>query len=210
MNNKHLIIGGTLAVAVALVIVFGVWEEAQAPGQTSTSTPQQATTTPTLPGEEPATTTVANGPSIGLSPYSIYIGFAVRFGTSSEAVLNKEVSQMVVGYEWEALPGSPLFDSVELPQWGAPDAQYEVQVWDEASSTYLSLGSHPAGEEVEFPRDGLIGPSKFKVLGISPALRVCPGDRSFTWKVRFTFGGNVGLVRTPLTQDTLVVPCKMR
>ena len=151
-------------------------------------------------------------PSIAISPYSVYIGFATSVGTSSESLMQKEVSKVVIGYEWEALLWSPMFSTVTLPEWAvgpehsegilSEDGQqkeYSVYVWDKDS--YILLGDYSLSDEIKFPRDGLRGASRFKFTGIDPALGICPGDRSFTWNVRFTFSGTLGLIRTPITQD---------
>jgi cytoskeletal protein RodZ len=139
-------------------------------------------------------------PSISTTPYSVYIGFATDIGTSSAALMGAETGEVVTGYEWEALPGSQLFSDITLPLWGSSEARYTVQVWDEELETYTVLGDFPSGVEIEFPRDDFVGPSRLKITGIDPALRICPGDRSFSWDVRFTFAGEMGLVRTPITQ----------
>lgn len=142
-------------------------------------------------------------PNIITTPYSVYIGFATDVGTSSEEVLQQEVGEVVVGYEWEVLFRSPMFSTVVLPAWDLSNEgqqkEYTVQVWDEDS--YMLLGNYTSFEEIKFPREGLRGASRFKVTGIDPALRICPGDRSFIWDVRFTFEGQLGLIRTPITQD---------
>jgi hypothetical protein len=213
MYSKVITTGALLIIAaIVAAAVFGVSKKAQAPAPAATSTPpQSATSTPPQepPPPEPAEGE-EGGPSITLTPYTVYLGFATRYGTSSRELMGYEGTQVVVGYEWESLPDSPMFDSVELPQWGEEDTEYEIEVWDDGAAAYVLLGEFPAGEEVQFPRDGLNGPRKFKVTGISPTLRICPGDRSFNWQVRFTFPWDIGLVRTPITQDLLVVSCKMR
>lgn len=143
---------------------------------------------------------VAVVPSIVTTPYSVYIGFAADIGTSSADLMDEEVDEVVIGYEWEALPGSQMFATVLFPLWDQTETEYTLQVWNEESVSYEVFGSYPSGEEIEVPHTGLIGTSRFKVTDIDPALRICPGDRSFTWEVRFTFDGSLGLVRTPITQ----------
>lgn len=154
-------------------------------------------------------------PKIATTSYSVYIGFASEVGTSSAGLMNKEVNEAVIGYEWEALPNSQLFASVVLPTWDdSKDGdrnEYEVFTYNEEKESYESLGKFPKEIEIDFPRDGLIGPSRFRVTGISPDLLICPGDRSFNWDIRFTFDGQPGLVRTPITQKLLFwQKCKMR
>lgn len=174
--------------------------------------PAASSTEPEANGSQTATQG-SSGPSILTTPYSVYLGFASEFGTSSEAVLKEEVPKTVIGYEWESL-GIVMFDSVVLPAWDPNSAgEYEVSVWNEESNTYEALGTFSSGEEVQFPRNQLEGPRRFKVMGIDPALRICPGDRSFNWSVKFTFNADMGLVRTPITQDLLTLPpenCRMR
>jgi hypothetical protein len=87
---------------------------------------------------------------------------------------------------------------------------YEVYVWDRESGAYVLQGEYPAGQEIEFPREGARGANKFKVLGIDPGLRICPGDRHFNWEARFTLPGSVGLVRTPIVQELFFLRCEMR
>jgi len=150
-------------------------------------------------------------PNIPISPYTVYIGFAEEIGMSNSAFMGLEVGEAVIGYEWEALPGGQLFATVMLPKWSEEDEEYEVHVWNEETGSYDVLGTYPAGEEIEFPTEGFVGPSRFKVTGIDPALRICPGDRSFNWALRFTFEGRLGLVRIPITQE--LAPgetCQMR
>jgi hypothetical protein len=142
--------------------------------------------------------------NIPTSPYSVYIGFASSMATSSSSVLEQEVSEVVIGYEWESLPKSPGFATVVLPEWDPSKSgqeKYEVSVWDEKSDSYKLLGSYPSSEEIKLPREGFIITTKrFKVLNIDPVFRVCPGDRSFTWDFRFTAKDDYSLVRTPITQ----------
>ena len=142
-------------------------------------------------------------PSIVVTPYSVYIGFATSMGTSSESLMKTEVSKVVIGYEWEALPWSPMFSTVTLPEWDVSkegqQKEYSVYIWDKDS--HVLLGGYTLLKDIKFSRDGLRGASRFKVTGINPALGICPGDRSFTWSVRFTFLGTLGLIRTPITQD---------
>lgn len=155
------------------------------------------------------------GPTIPLTPYTVYLGKAVAFGTSSPLLMGQELGQAVIGYEWESVDPSPMFDSVSLPQWDSADTQlqntYEVYVWDDTKSQYVLLGAYPRGQEIQFPREKQNGPRKFKVLGINPALRICPGDRSFTWSFRLTSLAPMSIVRTPVVQ-TLPFPetCQMR
>jgi len=121
--------------------------------------------------------------------------------------MGQEVGKAVVGYEWEAVDLSPPFDSVSLPQWDPKDTdlstRYEVHVWENGATGYTVLGSYPTGEEINFPREDLNGPHRFKVLGIDPKLRICPGDRSFTWSFRLTYPDikRTAVVRTPITVD---------
>ncbi len=153
--------------------------------------------------------------NIATTSYSVFLGFAVNVGTSSADLMTREVREAVIGYEWEALSESQLFASVVLPEWDTTkegeDTEYKVEAWDSEKSEYILVGQFPSLEEVDFPRDGLIGPSRFKVTGINSNLLICPGDRSFNWDIRFTFGGQLGLVRTPITQKlSFWQKCEMR
>lgn len=140
-------------------------------------------------------------PSIETTSHTVYIGFAEDIEGATEPTA-EEVNEVVVGYEWEALPRSQMFASVILPEWDTEntEAEYLVESWDEETESYISLGAFPFGEEINFPRDGFVGSTRFKVTGIDPKLRICPGERSFTWVTRFTFDGRRGLVRTPITE----------
>ena len=143
-------------------------------------------------------------PTIETTPYTAYLGFAKDIDGASEPAA-EEVGEVVVGYEWEALVNSQLFASMVLPVFDPSDesAEYDIEVWNEESQSYEVLGNFPAGEEVDFPREGFAGATRFKVTGIDPALRICPGDRSFTWDARFTFEGELGLIRTPIIEPLL-------
>jgi hypothetical protein len=209
--NRNLIIAVFFIAAVAAAVLYGASQIAPAPaGEVATSTPQGAAATST------ATSTPAKklGPRTITTPYTVYLGYATEFGTSSPEVLQKEVAKVVVGYEWEALPDSAMFDSITIPMFDPNEGHdYKVHVWDREADRYILLGEYEAGRPVEFPREDLNGPRRFKVLGIDPGLRLCPGDRSFTWSFRFTFPVSWGVIRTPITQDLLVLPpetCRMR
>lgn len=227
MNNKNIIvIGGVVAVVLAAFVAYQTFTRST-PDNTEVVTPT-ATSSEIVPQGEGVSAEVIDtvaptqenpkptgGPSIATSIYTVYIGFAASFGTSSEAVMRQEVSKAVIGYELEALPESPTFDSATLPRWDPSEAglekKYEVYLWDENTNTYQLFGSYPALEEIQFPREGFKGQTRFKVLGIPPALRVCPGDRSFNWAARFTLPLQLGLVRTPITQELLPwETCRMR
>lgn len=139
-------------------------------------------------------------PSIDITPYTVFLGFTEDFDIASEPASGK-VDKAVVGYEWEAIFPSPLFATISLPAWDTSGTTYTVSTWNEDTASYEHLGQFPAGEEIEFPREGFLGARKFKVTGIDPALRICPGDRVFTWDARFTFEGDIGLIRTPITEN---------
>lgn len=141
-------------------------------------------------------------PTVTPTLYSIYIGLAKDLDTATETPEPAEVNEVVVGYEWEVLLGSPFFATIALPEWDPENqsATYAVSVWDDLSQSYMLLDSYHSKTEIEFPRDGFAGARVFKVTGIDPDLRICPSDRSFTWDARFTFEGDLGLVRTPITQ----------
>ena len=224
MGNKHIVIGSFIVAAlVILTISYFSRDEAKPSDNDVVLTGQTPTTTPSdssvVEINEDLVSVKDNEdnsglgssergkvqePSITISPYSVYIGFATSVGTSSKSLMQKEVSEVVIGYEWEALPPSPMFSTITLPEWDASEQgqqkEYAVYIFDENS--YTLLGSYTSSEDIKFPRDGLQGASRFKITGIDPALGICPGDRSFTWEnVRFTFEGPLGLIRTPITQD---------
>jgi hypothetical protein len=139
-------------------------------------------------------------PTIPTNEYTVYHGFTAEFEGASEPV-SAEVGEVVVGYEWEAMFPSPLFATVSLPEWDASGSdEYTVEVWNDDSSSYEVLGKFRSGVEITFPREGFYGGRIFKVTGIDPNLRICPGDRSFNWNVSFTFESEMGLIRTPITQ----------
>lgn len=209
---------GGIALVLAAILVFlflgnnrGPLDSGDpAPDQQATSTPEDTAGNETGSGagsnDTNATSTRPSKiakPTIPTSPYTVYIGFAAQVGTSSAELMNKAVGEAVVGYEWEALPWSQVFDSVVLPDWDE-QGEYEVLVWETdeegKNGSYTSLGTFSEGDTVQFPREGFAGALRFKVLGIDPALRICPGDRSFNWQAAFTFEGNLGLVRTPITK----------
>ncbi|MDP4020461.1 MAG: hypothetical protein Q8P58_00245 [Candidatus Adlerbacteria bacterium] len=228
MDNKQKIAIGVIGVMVVVVgvVVYQLSYSTSLPNPPASEVATSSDEVPlvelpeagegvTLPLINPQVEAEPEGPTITTTPYSVYLGGAAAFGTSSEALMREEVSQVVIGYEWESLISSPMFDSATLPQWDPNDTNfqniYEVYVWDLETNGYILLGEYPAGTEIQFPRDGLTGPYKFKVLGIDPVLRVCPGDRSFTWSMRFTFPGDISIVRTPITQNLLFSEkCQMR
>ncbi len=210
MNNINpiFIAGAALVVLAVLAVGYFAYQpslpsttnseaiETQATSTSATSSPQAVTSATSSPKS-------ATQPTIALSQYTVYLGSAISLGTSSESVMRQQVSKVVIGYEWETTPKNLMFDSVVLPQWDPSETggerEYEVYVWEDGA--YTLLGRHAPQKEIQFPRDGLNGPRRFKVVGIDPALLVCPGDRSFTWSMRFTYPGEVGLVRTPITQE---------
>jgi len=220
MKESYIVWLVGIAIVVALVVTgiqFGLEQQSPARGfvdtetTISTSTPEASDDSDSEAGQDGGGE-VEDGEkdgkrtprsNIALSPYSVYIGFASSVGTSSQSVLQQEVSHVVVGYEWEALPFSPMFSTAILPNWDDSEEgkqkAYTVHVWDEDS--YTVLGTFSSADEIKFPREGLRGASRFKVTGIDPELRICPGDRSFTWDMRFTLEGQLGLIRTPITQD---------
>ena len=179
-----------------------VSKESTKEGGTVTEKIEEDTNTDTEP--EVNTNDIQTSEETERSPYAVYLGFASSVGTSSESFMRQEVSEVVVGYEWEALTKSPTFTTVVLPQWDSSDAglekEYVVHVWDRETESFVFFGNFPPAEDIKLPREGLLATQKFRVTGIDPSLRICPGDRSFTWQLRFAVEGEFGLVRTPITQ----------
>lgn len=151
--------------------------------------------------EAPAEAAELLKPSIAVTPYTVYMGFAKDIEGAAPPS-EKAGNEVVVGYEWEALPNSQMFASVVLPAWDPENRKrrYTLDSWDAEAGVYLRLGKFPSGQEIDFPRKEFVGSTRFRVLGIDPALGICPGDRSLSWDARFTFDGQLGLVRTPITE----------
>ncbi len=213
--------GAVVILAAAAAYNLRPSQPAAIPAFEIASSTEEVSKTPLEVIEEAVTSAVSpdpvkesKGPAIATTPFSVYIGKATAFGTSSPTLMGQEVSQVVVGYEWESLASSPMFDSVSLPQWDPADTgaqKYQVYIWNEEENSYRLLGAYPVGQEIQFPRDDLNGPRRFKVLGINPALLVCPGDRSFVWSFRLTYPGSMSIVRTPITEPLPVSQtCEMR
>ncbi len=123
-----------------------------------------------------------------------------------------EIHKVVVGYEWISNPGSPKFASTTIPMfWFSEDSNWEekeygVYIWQE--DDYVFYKSIKSTGSVSFPSGGI---SKFKVIGIDPKHRVCPGARGYMFAMYFTESGMFDGVRVPITElSPSNLPCKKR
>jgi len=110
---------------------------------------------------------------------------------------------LVIGYLWEAYPGSPKFQAVQLPSWGILEKdfgtrEYDIYIFDGANFTFYQK-ARAVVDTVTFPEGGTM---KFKVLGIDPKLKICALDTNVTWKLKFSESGQVKTSKTAITTST--------
>lgn len=107
--------------------------------------------------------------------------------------------QVVAGYLWHSYKGSPNFLSVSLPRLGIyvgkddSKTKYTIDIWDGNQFTFYAEAL--PGEEVVFPQGGVY---EFRVTGIDPEFKICPGDRGYIWGIKFVSSGRFEGARIPL------------
>ncbi len=109
---------------------------------------------------------------------------------------------VVIGYTFSFDPGSPLVTSLELPKLEENQQPYQVYLWNGTDFTFYQ--NLAPGVLLTFPGGGV---SKFKVLGINPALNICPIPQGFLTSLTFNKAGTVSGSKVPITNNIPNAAC---